>query len=526
MGDFFELGEMSVIESKIRGIEQEYPVSAAASFNPHFLVNLAIHGLRKARLSEIIRWDTSAEVMQEEHERQIESTFARNGCRIYNDLGHLEISSPSYNNPLDALAYERASEIYAFIASREATRSLTKRTFIHKNNVANFFSRGKIFTNTYATHGNIITLREVCRDWDRVERALIPWTISRIIFMGGGDVVSRDVFHDVRIKGDEIKDGIKFVISPRAMFVRTKSSLSTTVNRGILNTRDQPHASMKYWRLHDINYEALRCEYAILMRDLLETMVIRAFELGLLDDAPQIEDPVNTFKSISMDTQYCKWTVKLKNGEKTDIVDILYFYLDRIEMMYEEEEKGFWDEIGLKKMKKLFDDLKERKLENYVDGIDWVTKLAYLVNYEPKNASEGISLCNQYALIGNEVMFYTDGRGGRRGFFDPEESFKFAESTFDVIDPRDFSKRVKHALRRAPDRTRDFFRCFMMERFPSEIESISWGNISLRNAIIKLEEPFMLNKDEVESLGIRYDMSEWEVLSRAKNLYPEKIIFK
>jgi hypothetical protein len=34
-------------ESKIRGIEQEYPVSAKANLNPSLLVNAAIQGLKR-----------------------------------------------------------------------------------------------------------------------------------------------------------------------------------------------------------------------------------------------------------------------------------------------------------------------------------------------------------------------------------------------------------------------------------------------------------------------------------------------
>ena len=38
---------------KIRGVEQEYPVSASAAFNPNLLVNAAIQGLRRKGLSLI-----------------------------------------------------------------------------------------------------------------------------------------------------------------------------------------------------------------------------------------------------------------------------------------------------------------------------------------------------------------------------------------------------------------------------------------------------------------------------------------
>jgi len=519
-------------ENKIRGIEQEYPVTAKATLNPSLLVNAAIQGLKRRRVSRDVKWDTATEVSQEAHESRIASSYGDNGCRIYNDMGHLEIATPSYNNPFDAVAYDKASEIYAFAGSREASRALKKKVVIHKNNVANFFSRvaagsgirigkgEKIKTNTYATHGNIITKREACKDWNRVEKALIPWIVTRILFTGSGDVVSGDTIG---------KEGVKFVISPRAMFVVQKSSLSTTLGRGILNTRDQPHAARQYWRLHDIHYEALRSEYAIFLRDVAQAMVICAFESGFLDDAPEIDDPVRAFKKISADTQECEWKIKLKNGEMTDAVSILRFYLEGIEKMYEEkgEEEGKWDEMGRRSLKEVIEKLEARRVEEYVDGIDWVTKLALLVNYEPKSASEGISICNQYALLDESVLYcIVDGEESTKGscLCNPKESLAFAKKELPQVDWSSLPDRVKYALSNAPERTREFFKVEMLKRYGSHVRSVSWSTMVLNEAKIILDEPFMLTKEEIGAEMIEGREIE-EVLSAAKRLYPEKIIY-
>ncbi|MCW3136106.1 MAG: proteasome accessory factor PafA2 family protein [Canidatus Methanoxibalbensis ujae] len=543
---------MSAISScgtlrKIRGVEQEYPVSATASFNPNILVNAAIQGLRRRNYSRIVFWDISTEISQEQHEHRITNSYGENGCRIYNDMGHLEISTPSYNDPFDAIAYDKASEIYAFIASKSAGLALKNRVFIHKNNVANFFvsiaggvtglsgiggaavkEERRVRTNTYATHGNLLTERRACKDWRRVERALIPWVISRIIFTGAGDVISGDVMG---------KTGIKFVISPRAMFVMRKSSLSTTSARGILNTRDQPHASFKYWRLHDIHFEALRSEYAIFMRDITNALVIRAFELGYLDDAPEIEDPVGTFKRISADTQDCDWRINLKNGEKTDAVGILWFYLSKIEEMLtssetagaemnedEDREEQKWESIGLKAFEEMLDLFSERRVEEFVDGIDWVTKLALLVNYKPRKISEGIHICNQFALLDESVLFYVnDGkeRMESKCLFSPKESLSFARKKLHEVAWHRLFDRVRYALRNAPEDTRDFFRAEMLKHFSAHVRGVSWSTLILENAKIILDEPFMLNRREIGDIS-EYELSE--ILSEAKRLYPDKLI--
>ncbi len=506
----------TVTEGKIRGIEQEYPVSVKAKLNPTMLVNATIQGLKRRNFSHDVVWDIVTEVSQEVHESRISTTFGNNGSRIYNDMGHLEISTPSYNNPIDAMAYEKASEIYALLGAREASLALKKEVMVHKNNVANLtVDKGvwkRVKSITYATHGNILTLREACSDWRRVERALIPWFITRIIFTGSGDVVSGELVG---------KEGVKFVISPRAMFVVQKSSLSTTVDRGILNTRDQPHAARRYWRLHDIHYEGLRCEYSIFLRDITQVLLICAFEAGLLDNAPVIEDPVRAFKELSMDTRECEWKIKLKNGEVTDAVSILNFYLDAMERLNSEHGGDEWGDIGLKCLSRLLEKLEARCLEHYVDGIDWVTKLALLVNYEPKSASEGISICNQYALLDDNLRFYT-GAGDVKGssLFNPRESVAFAERELPGVDAGSYLKRVKYALLNAPEQTREYFKAEMMKRYREHVRSVSWSTMVLNEAKILLDEPFMLNRDEIP---INKDIDE--ILSEAKRLYPEKVIY-
>ncbi|MFQ6056573.1 MAG: proteasome accessory factor PafA2 family protein, partial [Methanosarcinales archaeon] len=417
---------------------------------------------------------------------------------------------------------EKASEIYAYIGSEAATKSLQAKVFVHKNNIANFFSGGKLISNTYATHGNILMSRRAVKSWNRVEKALIPWVITRILFTGSGDIVSGD---KANMKTP------KFVISPRAMFTYCESSLDTTSKRGILNTRDQPHANVqKYWRFHDIHYEGLRNEYAIFMRDVTQSFVMYAFEEGLLDDAPAISDPVNAFKELSSDTQECKWKIELKNGNKTDAPDILNYYLDRIEVCVENTDKeiGEWDKIGLDLFKKLLVKLENRCIEYYVDGIDWVTKLALLVNYEPKTAKEGISICNQYALLDQSVWYYardTEYTQIKESLFNPRESLSFVAKEISKVDWSNLKERVRYCIKNAPETTRDYFRSIILKKYPEYITALSWSKIDLKQETILLDEPFMLNKKEFDFDKDNIESIE-RVLKIVKDIYPDKVIIK
>lgn len=505
-------------------------MTAKASFSPSLLVNAAIQGLKRRRFSREIAWDLQMEVSQELHESKITSSFGENGSRIYNDLGHLEISTPSYTTPVDAVAYDKASDLYAFLAAREASLALKKSVTVHKNNVANFFTSGdrsvrkgqerRIRTNTYATHGNIITTRAACKDWHQVERALIPWMVTRILFTGSGDVVSGELVG---------RAGVKFVISPRAMFVVQLSSLSTTAMRGILNTRDQPHAARHYWRLHDIHYEALRSEYALFMRDITQALVIRAFESGFLAEAPELDDPVGTFKRLAQDTQDCTWRVCLKSGERTDAVAILQYYVAAIEQLRDAagEDWSSWDDLGITAFDALVTDLAARHVERYVDGLDWVTKLALLVNYDPKGAPEGVSICNQYALLDESTLFYLASERigptlASESLYNPSESLAFARARLPAVDWAALPDRVEHAAAHAPEQTRDYFKTELLKRHGPHVRAVSWSTILLDRAQIALDEPLMLCKDEIGA-AMEQSRTLEELLAAAHELYPQKV---
>jgi len=56
------------------------------------------------------------------------------------------------------------------------------------------------------------------------------------------------------------------------------------------------------------------------------------------------------------------------------------------------------------------------------------------------------------------------------------------------------------------------------------VRSVSWSTMVLNEAKIMLDEPFMLNKAEIGAEMIEGREIE-EVLSAAKRLYPDKVIF-
>src|SRR5262249_60173058 len=77
---------------------------------------------------------------------------------------------------------------------------------------------------------------------------LIPFLVTRQIFTGAGKVF-------------RTRRGTVYHISQRAQHIRQKISGTTTNERNIINTRDEPHAiKEKYRRLHIIEGDSNKAE--------------------------------------------------------------------------------------------------------------------------------------------------------------------------------------------------------------------------------------------------------------------------
>jgi ABC-type multidrug transport system ATPase subunit len=94
----------------------------------------------------------------------------------------------------------------------------------------------------------------------------------------------------------------------------------------------------------------------------------------------------------------------------------------------------------------------------------------------------------------------------------------FAKSKLQHVNWSSFPDRVRYALSNAPEQTRDFFKAEVLKRYSSQVSSVSWSTLVLDEAKITLDEPFMLNKGEIE-VGGRIE----EIISAAKKLYPDKV---
>ncbi len=483
--------ESTLMEHKIRGVEHELAMNTQPRLPERsvvHLVGMAIEELKKRKLVSGIRVE----------EPRLDY-MAYNGFRVYDDMSHLELSSPSYTTPMEAVVYDRVAELFGYYAVK-GLGSYFKGINAYKNNVSNQRTGDGWRSNAYSTHSSILMSYEsVNLDvWSRLERELTTFMVARIPLTGGGDYVSSNSDGSLPRAGKYMNgESLRYTISPRAAFIKRLSSNDTVDARGIHNQRNDPHANPeKYWRLHDINWEAVRSLYQVYLRDCMEVLVMTAYEKGYYSDAPQLADPVTSMRALTLDTEECNWKLELEDGNKVDAIeDVMAYYLGKVEeMLSEEATQADWNAFKLIQATTVA--LGERKLEYFIDGIDWITKKELIDEYADGDVETGMALCNQFTLLDDSVLEYLgETPAESQTTFSYGAALDFAKDAIPWEDWGNFTLKVQKGLLTGPEGSRDYLRCLVLREFPGLLESIEWASINFYNFKVKLDEPFMYTKE-------------------------------
>ncbi len=146
-----------------------------------------------------------------------------NGARLYVDHAHPEYSAPECTDPLDAVIWDKAGERVMEAAARHvASVPGAAKLQLYKNNVD---GKGA----SYGAHENYLMSRQT--PFSAIIAGLTPFLVSRQVVTGSGRV-------GIGPSGDEPG----FQLSQRSDYIEVEVGLETTLKRGIINTRDEPHA--------------------------------------------------------------------------------------------------------------------------------------------------------------------------------------------------------------------------------------------------------------------------------------------
>src|SRR3984885_8917727 len=173
---------------------------------------------------------------------------------------------------------------------------------------------------SYGSHENYLMSRQT--PFSAVIAGLTPFLVTRQVFTGSGRV-------GIGPSGDEPG----FQLSQRSDYIEVEVGLETTLKRGIINTRDEPHADAdRYRRLHVIIGDANLAETSTYLK-----LGTTALVLDLIEDGPAhgidlsdlaLARPVHAVHAISRDPSL-RVTVALADGRELTALALQRIYLDR-----------------------------------------------------------------------------------------------------------------------------------------------------------------------------------------------------
>ena len=295
--------------------------------------------------------------------RMYPDVFLENGARFYQDIGcHPEYATPECDNVRELVTHDKAGERIIERLSVTAERKMRIDGFYGKISV--FKNNTDTPGNTYGCHENYLMDRRV--SFRQLASQLIPFFVTRQIFTGAGKAIRTD-------RG-------RYVISQRAQHIREEISIATTTARGIINTRDEPHADReKYRRLHVIVGDSNMSEFATFLKVGTTAIVLRMIEDNFIRQRLALRNSVKAIWEISKDTK-CTHKIELENGKRLSAVELQWQYFECAKQYFEQAES---DPITDQVMKRWEFVLKHlaRDPSSLDRELDWVIKKKLIETY-------------------------------------------------------------------------------------------------------------------------------------------------
>jgi proteasome accessory factor A len=372
-----------------------------------------------------------------------------NGARLYVDHAHPEYSGPEVTSALDVVRFDKAGDAVMAIAAQRASVSLGRSVRLYKNN-----TDGK--GASYGTHENYLLERST--PFDRVVTQFTGFLVSRQVVTGAG-----------RVGIGQASEQPGFQISQRADFFEAEVGLETTLNRPIINTRDEPHAdAARHRRLHVITGDANQSEISTYLKVGTASWVLRVIEAGELGADLRLEGPVAAMRTVSHDVG-CGALLLLADGRRMSAVDLQEVYLEACRR-HLEQVSGELGEPAVTEAKDVFtrwqDCLDALRTDPFqlADQLDWVAKLKLMESYR---ARDGLGWdAPKLALID---LQYAD--------VDPRRSLHAALVAKGKMQRLIGPEEVERARVSPPEDTRAFFRGRVMEKFGPAVVAASWDSV-------------------------------------------------
>lgn len=376
-----------------------------------------------------------------------------NGGRFYVDHAHPEYSAPETTNAWDAMVYDVAGDVVLRTALHTLKDLGAEGISIVDNNEP--CPELKIYKNnvdgqgaSYGSHENYFYLRST--DFQELAQALIPFFVCRQVLVGAG-----------RVGRGQRSEEAGFQISQRADYIEQEISLETTLNRGIINTRDEPHARAEdFGRLHVIIGDANMSQVSTLLKLGMTGLVLDAIEAGVDFSDLSLARAVEEVKAVSYDLELSH-KLELKDGRELTAIEILREYYARVERFATTEPTR----LVLKYWTMCMDLLESQGPAGCAHLLDWCAKYRLVQSF----VDRGLDI-DDYKIKLIDLQ-YSD--------IDPDRGLYHAlvrkERMVTLVD----EDTVAEAAWNPPSDSRAYFRGLASRYLASHIAAINWESVVL-----------------------------------------------
>ena len=444
------------------GLETEYGVTCVVDGQRR----LSPDEVARYLFRKVVVWGRSSNV------------FLPNGGRLYLDVGsHPEYATAECDNLSDLIMQDQAGdriveELAVSAEIRLNAEGINGQIHLFKNNM-------DAAGNSYGCHENFSVSRK--KNFEEVTESIIPFLITRQIFCGAGKWISSS-------------KGANFQISQRAEHMWESVSSATTRSRPIINTRDEPHADPdEYRRLHIIVGDSNMSETTTILKVATTELILRAAELGLLNDKFKIENPIKAIREISSDLKFGN-SFRLASGRE---ITALQMQKDMYQIVL--SMPGL-DEILEKPLYKYALDLWKRSLEALETGdfaqvdmeIDWMIKRKFMNSYKDKHQLND----NDSRMIMLDISYHNIRKD--RGIFYILENSGMAKTLVTSND-------VNNAMENPPQSTRAALRGRFIKVAQEKKRdfTVDWVNLKINDqqqSSIACKDPFKNVDERVDKL--------------------------
>ncbi len=459
------------MKKRIYGLESEFGIAFTS------------HGRRTLPSEKVVRYLFEKLITTE----GFLNVFLENGARFYLDTGcHPEYATPECASPEDVVIYDKAGERILENLLHYAESKVREEGF--HGSLAIFKNNTDFVGNSYGCHENY--LAERTSDFYYMAEQLIPFLVTRQIFTGAGKVF-------------RTRRGTVFHISQRAQHIRQKISGTTTNERSIINTRDEPHAvKEKYRRLHIIVGDSNMSEYTTYLKIGTTAIVLQMIEEDFLTPNFSLRNPVRAIKDISRDLT-CREQVPLNNGKKYSALELQKEYLELAHKYFSARSMSPMAADIMQKWEYVLTKLEEDPIQLHRQ-IDWVAKMHLLRAY-----SERTELADE--VNGDRLLMldlqYHDIRREKGIYYLLERKGQMERITTDA--------QIDTAMVDPPQNTRakmrgELIKLAKLKRIPYDLD---WNYIRigyLLNLWVKCNDPFQEENEKVTQIKRRIERSNFK----------------